>query len=189
MIDKKPTKNYIENDVLYQQIVDWKLNYDKCLLETEMKLPISEELAGSILLIAQRTATRYNFAGYQFRDDMIMDAVYVAIKYTANYDLTKTNPHAYYTTTCFNAFINRINIEKKNAVKKYKYYINEVQTNSSVIINESGADIDHDILNQMTERVSVYEANVKKEKSNKLKGPDLLSFINPEEYLNDDTEE
>lgn len=156
--EKKKSKNYIENETLYTQIKDWKTEYDKAMEETEQGIPVSDELTRSILLIATRTATRYNFSGYVFRDDMIQDAMYVILKYIKNYDLEKTNPHAYITSCCWNAFVNRINIEKKSVIKKYKHYVNFVETNADVLARENAGSIDYEIVDQMYGRINDYES-------------------------------
>lgn len=157
-IEKKKSKNYIENEMLYEQILSWKTEYDKIKAESGKEIGVSNELTISIYTIAKRLATRYNFNGYPFRDDMVQDAMYVILKYMRNYDLSKTNPHAYITTCCWNAFRNRINIEKKNAIKKYKHYINFVETNGDLLARETGTPIDYDIVNQMYDRVNEFES-------------------------------
>ena len=88
----KKRKNYIDNEQLYAQIKEWKEEFDKTKAETGIEIGVSEPLARSILLIATRTATRYNFNGYPFNDDMIQDAMYVILKYMRNYNLDKTKP-------------------------------------------------------------------------------------------------
>lgn len=155
--NKKP-KNYIENKELYEQIKRWKLKYDAEKELTGIEIGVSEELTRSILLIATRTATRYNFSNYSFNEDMIQDAMYVILKYMRNYDLTRTNPHAYITTCCMNAFVNRINIEKKATIKKYKHYVDFVETNADIITNESAMAIDYDIVDQMYTRIDEFES-------------------------------
>jgi len=156
-IEKKKSKNYIENEVIYTQLKSWKEEYLKILEEEEREIPVSNELTNSMFLIATRTATRYNFGGYAFKDDMIQDAMYVMIKYAKNYDLTKKNPHAYYTSCCWNAFVNRINIEKKAVIKKYKHYVDYVETNADIVAMENAGSIDYDVVQQMYDRINQFE--------------------------------
>jgi DNA-directed RNA polymerase specialized sigma24 family protein len=155
--DKKKSKNYIENDTVYKQILEWKTEYDKVFEDTGEHIGVSEDLTKSIYTIANQLSNRYNFNGYSFRDDMIQDAMYVILKYMRNYDITKTNPHAYITTCCWNAFTNRINIEKKDMIKKYKHYVNFVETNADTLASESGSAIDYEIVDQMYSRINDYE--------------------------------
>ncbi len=184
---KKKSKNYIENELIYDQLVKWKTKYDEVKAETGEEIPVSDELTKSIYTIAKRTATRYNFGGYDFNDDMIQDAMYVTLKYIRNYNLEKKNPHAYITTCCWNAFVNRINIEKKHVIKKYKHYVNFVDTNSDTLVNETGNPIDYEIVDQMSQRVSDYE-------SRETNGPaeDSIGFLdkhgnpNLREFFNND---
>ena len=157
-VEKKKNKNYIENELIYNQILEWKEKYNAVKAETGEEIGVSEELTRSIYTIANRLASRYNFSGYSFKDDMVQDAMYVILKYMRNYDVTKTNPHAYITTCCWNAFRNRINIEKKDVIKKYKHYVDFVENNADILTIESGNPIDYEIVDQMYNRINDFES-------------------------------
>jgi hypothetical protein len=65
-------------------------------------------------LIAKNFLNNPKFINYteDRKDEMESDAVYSMIKYLHNYDLTKTNPFAYFTMIAYNSFLQNI--------KKYK---------------------------------------------------------------------
>jgi hypothetical protein len=75
---------------------------------------LPEYLGQCFLLIAQRLSTKPNFYNYSFRDEMISDGVENAVLMAHNFNVEKyNNPHAYFTTMIFRAYIRRIKREKR----------------------------------------------------------------------------
>ncbi|GAG10371.1 unnamed protein product [marine sediment metagenome] len=86
---------------------------------------MSEELGNMITMIAQNLANKGNFAGYTWKRDMIGEAVLTCVKYLKNFNPEKsTNPFAYITTICRNAFINYIRKQKRHSYIKDNCYKN-----------------------------------------------------------------
>jgi hypothetical protein len=125
-----------------EDIPDKRGNYvDKAELQEALKVYITEvraaaaaglprpkvpEYIGECIL---KIATNYsysnkpkaNFLRYPFREDMVMDGVETCIRYIHNYDPWRgTSPLAYFTQTCYFAFLNRIAGERKQLYKKFK---------------------------------------------------------------------
>ncbi|HPM74167.1 MAG TPA: hypothetical protein PLA71_00430 [Saccharofermentans sp.] len=73
---------------------------------------ISEELGEMILKIARKIATRPNFSGYTYKDEFISDAVFSMLKSLDKINLDY-NPFMYLSQITFNAFIGKINREKR----------------------------------------------------------------------------
>lgn len=112
---------YVNNKKLYEDIADWLKRR-----ESDPMARMGEYTAQAILLVANNLVKRYNFSNYTWREEMVGDGVECCVKYLKNYNLKFTNPHAYLTTVCYSAFVNRIKKENHQNHIKYKIYINEV---------------------------------------------------------------
>jgi DNA-directed RNA polymerase specialized sigma24 family protein len=115
----KKGKNYVDNTKLYEAYLEWytqrKEAKEKGLKEPEPPIYISE----CILLIPKRLASKNNFSGYSFKEDMIGDAVENIIRYFRNFNPEKSkNPFAYFTQIAYHAFLRRIIMEKKYTKNK-----------------------------------------------------------------------
>lgn len=148
--------NYVNNEELYKEIVAY---LEK--LKTKPGARIPESLGKKILLISNGVAHNYRFIRYGFREDLIYEGVFDICRYIRNYDPEKTNPHAYFTTICFNAFLRRIAKEKKNLYTKFKMQLSsghEMNMDSN-FFGESG-DIQHGTagdFSRMAQFVEEYE--------------------------------
>lgn len=118
---KRTKKNYVNNADFYQALMDYqqKCNEAKALGK---ELPIVPNYIGEcIMQIATRLASRGNFSGYSFKEDMIMDGVENSLKYILNFNGEKyKNPFAYFTQVIWNSFIGRIGSEKKQLYVTFK---------------------------------------------------------------------
>lgn len=133
-------KNYYVDNVKFQQALE---EYRKKCVQAEAdgkEIPrIPMYIGDCFMKIATHLAFRPNFANYTFIEEMIMDGVETCCKYMHNYDPDKfDNPHAYFTTTIWRAFIQRINKEKTYLYKKH------VATQIAEINNNLSATQDHD---------------------------------------------
>lgn len=118
----KPKKrNYVNNADLLAAL---KAYLVKCEIAEEAGKPIPQVplyVGQSILEIATRLASRANFSGYAYKEDMIMDGVENCLQYIRNFNPEKsTNPFAYFTQIIWYAFIRRIHKEKRQMYIKYK---------------------------------------------------------------------
>lgn len=126
-VDPKNTNYYVNKDELRDALRDYR---DDCLRAEEAGETIPEVtryIGESILQIATGLSQKYNFRNYSFVNDMIMDGVVQCLKYIRSFDpdmvSKRTNapvsPLAYFTQTCFYAFINRIKVEKEQSKAKW----------------------------------------------------------------------
>ena len=119
---KKKKTNYIDNDLLFQEVK----NYLKSLKDfkdqkMQDKPKIPEYIGQSILLIAERLASRPNFSNYSYRDEMVSDGIENCLLYMENFDPDKSNnPFAYFTQIIYYAYLRRIQKEKKQNFIKMK---------------------------------------------------------------------
>lgn len=121
----KSIRNYIDNDKFFEAVCDYKKQLKKARDAAngeEFERPVMSNYLGDCFLkLAENFSHNYSFIGYKFRDDMVMDAVYFCVKYIDTFNPEKTkNPFAYFTTTCYNAFLQKIDKEKKHLYIKYK---------------------------------------------------------------------
>jgi hypothetical protein len=139
---KKPKErtHYVDNKKLYTEMIIYlnKLNEAK---ENGSQLPrVSEYVGKTIYLIATRLATKPNFAGYSYKDEMISDGIENCLMYLHNFNPDKSkNPFAYFTTIIYYAFLRRISREQKQQYIKQKSLINSSIHNTLVEMSSDDA--------------------------------------------------
>lgn len=124
-IDMAKQRNYINNKTLYGAMIHYK-NELKEAIDSDKEKPIVPKYIGeSILKICNNLAKKPNFSGYTYKQDMISDGIMDCISAVDNFDPDRTNnPFAYFTQIAWNAFLRRIQKEKKQTYIKHKNYEN-----------------------------------------------------------------
>lgn len=116
-------KNYVNNKDLFEVMKKYHEDYHEAKRTGGPAPKIPNYVGECLMLIAKRLATKPNFVGYSFREDMEMDGVENALLYLHNFDPNKTNnPFAYFTQIITFAFIRRIQKEKKQQYIKIKNF-------------------------------------------------------------------
>lgn len=110
---------FIKNEELYDELYSY---IDKLKHNPESRM--TNRLGHMINVIVSGLASRSNFTGYMYKDEMISLGVYYCCKYLKSYDLTRKNPHAYISKIAENAFKSVINDEKKKMYVKFKTQLN-----------------------------------------------------------------
>lgn len=124
---KKPRRktNYINNKTLYGAMIHYKNDLQHALEHDADKPQVPRYIGESILLICNNLAKKPNFSGYTYKQDMISDGVIDCISAVDNFNPDRTNnPFAYFTQIAWNAFLRRIQKEKKQTYIKHKNYEN-----------------------------------------------------------------
>jgi hypothetical protein len=118
---RRAKRNYVNNPDLYDALIAYK-SLCKEREEQGKSLPqVPLYIAECFMQISKRLASRPNFSGYPFKEDMQMDGVEACLKYINNFNGEKyENPFAYFTQVIWNAFINRIKFEKKQMYITFK---------------------------------------------------------------------
>jgi hypothetical protein len=130
---KKKSTHYIDNKLFYTEMVKYHTAYQESKRLGEDRPPIPTYVGKCIMLIAQRLATRPNFVGYSYKEEMIGDAIENCLRYLHNFNPEKTNnPFAYFTQIVYNAFLRRIDKEKKQLYIKHKSFENSMIMNTLV---------------------------------------------------------
>jgi hypothetical protein len=130
---KKSSNHYIDNKLFYTEMVKF---YNACqeAKKNDEERPVVPEYVGKcIMMIATRLATRPNFIGYSYRDEMIGDGIENCLAYIHNFNPDKSNnPFAYFTQIIYYAFLRRIQKEKKQLYIKHKSFENSIVMNTLV---------------------------------------------------------
>lgn len=109
------SRHYVDNEKLYNDIVTWQ-DYKASEIAAGRPEPkISDDVAIAIVKIIDKLATRWNYSGYTWRDEMIGDAQIICIKaiHKFNRDDPKKNPFGFLTFITWRAFNKRIKVENK----------------------------------------------------------------------------
>lgn len=118
---KRVKRNYVNNPDFLEALIEYK---KKCKEAEDSgdELPrVPNYIGDCIYQIANRLATKPNFSGYSYKEDMIMDGIENCLLYINNFDHEKSsNPFAYFTQVIWFAFLRRIQKEKKQLYVKYK---------------------------------------------------------------------
>lgn len=110
--------DYIDNAEFTQAIIDWIKEY-KNSIQNNSEIPeLSEYIGDCFIQIAYGLSVRNNFKNYTFLDEMIQDAILACVDGIYKFDPLRAtngrpNAFAYFTTVCINAFVARINKEKR----------------------------------------------------------------------------
>jgi DNA-directed RNA polymerase specialized sigma24 family protein len=157
-------KNYVNNKDLLAALIEHK---EKCAEAEECgdKNPqVPDYIGKCIMLIAQRLATRPNFSGYMYKDEMVSDGIENCLQYIHNFNPEKSqNPFAYFTQIIWYAFLRRISKEKKQMYIKFK--ASQRQTLENEVFDSTGEAMDGNVLpDYIYEFINDFEGKLKKTK-------------------------
>ena len=187
MIVNRPKRNYVNNPEFLQAIIDYKKACEEAEESGESNPQIPNYIGECLYQISKRLATKPNFSGYTYKDEMISDGLENAIQALGNFDPNKSsNPFAYFTQIIWYAFLRRIDKEKK------QLYIRHKVTESSVIhgtaVENDGLgdgsgepsyiDLNNDYMNDF---VSNYEKKMHTKKQRAVKKKGLEKFMGDED--------
>lgn len=121
MARKRATRNYVNN----KDLLDALIAYQKTCREAEDagdgRPRVPDYIGTCIYQIATRLATKPNFSGYSYKEDMISDGIENCLLYINNFNPEKSqNPFAYFTQIIWYAFLRRIQKEKKQMYIRFK---------------------------------------------------------------------
>lgn len=165
---RRPTdRDYVDNKTFTAAVVE---HVEKIKQAEKKGLPkphVTEYIGECILKIAQRTASRYNFKDYTFRDEMVSEGVISCLKAVDNFDIEKSkNAFSYYTTVCWWAFVRKINEEEKILYGKYtiakEKLLHDLPEEDLINYNQKyGSDYSDEV---MAEFMSKYERKQREKK-------------------------
>lgn len=138
---KKKPKNYIDNKTFLSYLIEYKQMCDDAVANDQPLPQITNKIGRCFYQIANRLATKPNFSGYMFKDEMVSDGIENAVDAVLKFNPEKSqNPFAYFTQIIWYAFIRRIEKEKKLLYTKKKYYDNKFVNRELVDTSLCGRD-------------------------------------------------
>jgi len=160
-------KEYVNNKKLLQHLIDYKQRKSD-----NPDAQIDDYIAMAIMKIAEKFASRPNFAGYTFRDEMVSDAIENVVRYIDNFDPNKSsNPFAYITQICHYAFLRRIREEKTHTYIRFKsiqkyFYEDKLADIQDIDHAQEGTDfsLDNPMYENMEEFITDFEKEVERNK-------------------------
>jgi hypothetical protein len=159
---------YINNKEFYQMLVEFKEQCAEAEANDKPTPRVPENIGKCFMMIATKLATKSNFVGYTYKDEMICDALENCIVSVHSFNPEKSkNPFAYFTQIIWYAFLRRIEKEKKQTYIKYKSLENAAFEES---LNDSGSEIysKYDLENEkMKPIISKFEKTKAKKKKTK----------------------
>lgn len=169
---------YISNKKLHQELLKFRIAYDKAIENGTEKPRYNDYIGRCILDISERYATKAKFSGYSYLQEMKSDAIEDCIKYLHNFNpYMYKNPFAYITQIVHNAFIRRIQKEQKNQYIKMKLKQNHQLVSqledSTLIIDE--CDVAGSYVKDYEER-----QRLKKEEQQKKQKKGISKFVENE---------
>ena len=117
---KKKSEHYVNNKEFYEALVEYNKKLEYAKSNGLPKPRITNYLGDCFLRIASHLAYKPNFVNYMFKDDMICDGIENCVQYIDRFDISRSNPFAYFTQIVYYAFLRRIAKEKKQLEIKTK---------------------------------------------------------------------
>jgi|TARA_B110000483_G_scaffold81708_1_gene101565 hypothetical protein len=163
---KRAKRNYVNNADFLEALIAYKAACIEAENAGDIKPRCPDYIGKCIYQIATRLATKPNFSGYTYKDDMISDGIENCLLYMGNFNSEKSsNPFAYFTQIIWYAFLRRIQKEKKQMYIRFK--------SSQVMVASGGTYSGEGDLNlttnvdYMNSFVQDYEDKIAKDKAKK----------------------
>ena len=117
----KNSSHYVDNAEFYEALCKWKSEVVEADEKEEERPPVTDYIGKCFMKIAEGLARKSCFINYEYKEEMVGDAIENCILYAHNFDPDKSkNPFAYFTQMIYYAFLRRIQKEKKQMFVKYK---------------------------------------------------------------------
>lgn len=164
---KKRKTNYINNKTLYGAMIHYKNELKEAVSNKNPKPIVPNYIGESILLICNNLAKKPNFSGYTYKQDMINDGIMDCVAAVDNFDPDKTNnPFAYFTQIAWNAFLRRIQKEKKQTYIKHKnfensYLFTEIFEDANHAMHLKSNEYSNEIVKSYEEKLTKTKKSVK----------------------------
>jgi len=164
--------NYINNKEFYALLQQFKADCSEAEKNNQPAPRVPEDIGKCFMMIATKLATKANFSGYTYKDEMICDALENCVVAVHSFNPEKSkNPFAYFTQIIWYAFLRRIEKEKKQTYVKYKSL--EQLVVDAELLDDEGSDAykNYDIANEkMKPIIDKFENKTKKKKPAEPKG-------------------
>lgn len=175
---KKPKPvHYVNNRQMYETMKVYIKAVRKSKREKVESPRIPEYIGECLYLICNKLSLKPQFSGYTWRDEMISDGIENCIVAIDNFDPRKSdNPFAYFTMIAWNAFIRRIQREKKQTYIKHKNMQNTLivdELASEFGVQITGDQKSDDVIRDFEQKAE--NNKKKKKKTAKKKGLEIFT--------------
>jgi hypothetical protein len=114
--------HYIDKEVFLAQILHYQERCKKAKAEGKPRPKIPDTIGKAILDIVKGIASRPNFRGYTYIDEMQADAVVDCVKAVPMFDASRSeNPFGFFSRVIWYAFLGRLANEKKQHLTKMNH--------------------------------------------------------------------
>jgi len=114
----------------------------------DVVLKPSDYIGEAIMKICNGLSHRPNFINYSYRDEFCFDGQLACIKALKNFNSEYGKAFGYFTQIAYRAFVNRINLEKKQQLIKYKVMFEfDVDDIVDDGVKNATAELSSDIIN------------------------------------------
>jgi hypothetical protein len=174
-MNEKPraTRNYVNNKDLLDALVKYKNDCIEAENAGEERPRVPDYIGHCIFQIGTRLATKPNFSGYSYKDDMISDGIENCLLYIMNFNAEKSqNPFAYFTQIIWYAFLRRIAKEKKQMYIRFKSSQHMLATGGTY----TGEDLSVHLTTSaeyMNDFIKDFEEKIEKDKAKKKDSIDI----------------
>jgi hypothetical protein len=174
-MNEKPraTRNYVNNKDLLEALVKYKNDCIEAENAGEERPRVPDYIGHCIFQIGTRLATKPNFSGYSYKDDMISDGIENCLLYIMNFNSEKSqNPFAYFTQIIWYAFLRRIAKEKKQMYIRFKSSQHMLATGGTY----TGEDLSVHLTTSaeyMNDFIKDFEEKIEKDKAKKKDSIDI----------------
>jgi len=118
---RRAKRNYVNNKDLLNALIEYQKQCKEAEDSGDDTPRVPNYIGECIYQIATRLATKPNFSGYTYKEDMISDGIENCLQYINNFNPEKSsNPFAYFTQIIWYAFLRRIQKEKKQMYIRFK---------------------------------------------------------------------
>lgn len=165
---RRKTRNYVNNADLLEALINYQKDCREAEDAGEGRPRVPDYIGTCIFQIATRLATKPNFSGYSYKEDMISDGIENCLLYINNFNPDKShNPFAYFTQIIWYAFLRRIQKEKKQMYIRFKSSQTMLHTGGT---HTGGGDVDLHLNVQadyMNDFVKDFEDKLQRDKDKK----------------------
>jgi DNA-directed RNA polymerase specialized sigma24 family protein len=164
---KRVTRNYVNNPDLLAALIAYKTSCREAEDAGDERPRVPDYIGTCIFQIATRLATKPNFSGYSYKEDMISDGIENCLLYIDNFNPEKSqNPFAYFTQIIWYAFLRRIAKEKKQMYIRFKSSQHMIATGGT----HTGEDLNIHLstaADYMNDFIEDFEDKLEKDKAKK----------------------
>lgn len=191
---KRATRNYVNNPDFLEALVQYQKSCREAEDAGDDRPRVPDYIGTCIFQIGTRLATKPNFSGYSYKEDMISDGIENCLLYINNFNPEKSsNPFAYFTQIIWYAFLRRIAKEKKQMYIRFKSSQHMIATGGTytgdgVDLNlNTSADYMNDFVRDFEDKLAKDKAKKKETEASKKLEEEVRLSAEGEEFNGDET--